>query len=78
MATKKRVIEEDNKRVSKSIKKTPNCNYNADGKPCCPSCGTVPGDSVEYESGNVSGEVIFYYICQCGQSFRRKVNIQDI
>lgn len=72
-------IAEENKRVSRSIKKTPNCKFDANHKPCCPNCETIPGDSIDYETGKNKGEVVFYYRCAiCGQTFRRVVDIKDI
>ena len=52
---------------------------NADGKPCCPKCGAVPTDSESYEEGKNKGEIVFYYRCkECGQTFRRVINVKDI
>lgn len=80
MATKKRSISiVENSRVSRSIKKTPNCKTSPGGKPCCPSCGLEAGNSVDYEEGVKKGEVIFYYRCKdCGQTYRRTIDIRSI
>ena len=68
----------NDKRVSRSVKKTPYCKTNGEGKPCCPKCRKVPGDSIDYEAGDVRGEVVFYYRCECGQTYRRVVKLSDI
>lgn len=80
MAKRKRqTITVENKKVSRSIKKTPNCKTTPDGKPCCPNCGAVPTESVDYEEGKNKGDIVFYYRCvDCGQTFRRTINIKNL
>ena len=79
MAKRKTPVAVEDKRISRSIKKTPKCKTNPDGKPCCPKCGVVPTDSESYEEGKNKGEIVFYYRCkECGQTFRRVINVKDI
>lgn len=69
----------DTSRVSRSIKKTPFCNTNEEGFPCCPSCGKRASDSVDYEGEGKDGDVVFYYRCKgCGQTYRRVINIKNV
>ena len=74
MAKRRKMVVEE-KRVSRSKKKTPYCNKDKS----CPSCGTMPTDSLDYESLGDDGQVVFFYRCKnCGQTFRREINVRDI